>query len=50
MLGWRHDVPQIMSGCDWFILPRPEQQEGFSLAIVEAQLAGLSVTIKRHSG
>jgi len=48
MLGWRDDVPQIMSGCDWFILPRPEEpMEGFGLAIVEAQLAGLRLLLSR---
>ena len=41
LLGWRHDLAEIMSCCDWFILPHPEHPaEGFGLAIVEAQLAG----------
>jgi glycosyltransferase involved in cell wall biosynthesis len=40
-LGWRSDVPELMAGCDWFILPHPERPiEGFGMAIVEAQLAG----------
>jgi glycosyltransferase involved in cell wall biosynthesis len=42
MLGWRNDVQRVMRGSDWFILPHPEQpMEGFGLAIVEAELAGL---------
>jgi glycosyltransferase involved in cell wall biosynthesis len=46
MLGWRSDLPQIMGACDWFILPRPEQpMEGFGLAVIEAQLAGLRLVL-----
>ena len=46
MIGWRHDLPKVMSCCDWFILPRPEQpMEGFGLAVVEAQLAGLRLLL-----
>jgi glycosyltransferase involved in cell wall biosynthesis len=45
-LGWRDDLPEIMSCCDWFILPRPEHpREGFGLAVVEAQLAGLRLLL-----
>jgi glycosyltransferase involved in cell wall biosynthesis len=45
-LGWRSDVPEIMSCCDWFILPRPEQpMEGLGIAVVEAQLAGLRLLL-----
>src|ERR1019366_4930476 len=45
-LGWRDDVPEIMCCCDWFILPRPEHRmEGLGLAVVEAQLAGLSLLL-----
>lgn len=45
-LGWRNDLPEIMGCCDWFILPRPEvPQEGFGLAVVEAQLAGLRLLL-----
>ena len=48
MLGWRDDLAQIMSDCDWFILPRPEAPpEGFGLAVVEAQLAGLRLLLSR---
>jgi glycosyltransferase involved in cell wall biosynthesis len=46
LLGWRDDVPAIMKCCDWFILPRPElPMEGFGLAVVEAQLAGLRLLL-----
>jgi glycosyltransferase involved in cell wall biosynthesis len=45
-LGWRQDVAAIMCCCDWFILPRPEYpMEGFGLAVVEAQLAGLGMLL-----
>ncbi|HEV2136875.1 MAG TPA: glycosyltransferase [Terracidiphilus sp.] len=47
-LGWRADVPEIMRCCDWFILPRPEQpMEGFGIAVVEAELAGLRLLLSR---
>lgn len=46
LLGWRDDVARIMMCSDWFILPRPEQpKEGFGLAVVEAQLAGLRLLL-----
>ena len=45
-LGWRDDLPEIMSCCEWFILPRREcPPEGFGLAVVEAQLAGLRLLL-----
>lgn len=48
MLGWRDDLPHIMRSCDLFILPRPEHpMEGFGLAVVEAQLAGLPLLVSR---
>src|SRR5262249_17352681 len=48
MLGWRQDLPAIMSVSDWFILARPEQRmEGYGLAVVEAQLAGLHMLLSR---
>ena len=48
MLGWRSDLPEVMICCDWFILPRPEQpMEGFGLAVIEAQLAGLRLLLSR---
>lgn len=47
-LGWRNDVPQLMSVCDWFILPHPEDPlEGFGIAVVEAQLAGQRLLISK---
>jgi glycosyltransferase involved in cell wall biosynthesis len=47
-LGWRDDVAEIMCCSDWFILPHPEHPvEGFGLAIVEAQLAGLRMLLSR---
>jgi glycosyltransferase involved in cell wall biosynthesis len=48
MLGWRDDLASVMRCADWFILPRPEQpMEGFGLAVVEAQLAGLRLLLSR---
>ena len=48
MVGWRNDLPEIMSCSDWFILPHPEYPvEGFGLAVVEAQLAGLRMLLSR---
>lgn len=47
-LGWRNDLHEIMCCSDWFILPHPEDpMEGFGLAIVEAQLAGLRLLLSR---
>lgn len=46
MLGWRSDLAEVMSCSDWFILPHPEHPpEGFGLAVVEAQLAGLRMLL-----
>jgi glycosyltransferase involved in cell wall biosynthesis len=48
LLGWRNDLPEIMSCSDWFILPRPEHpKEGFGMAVVEAQLAGLRMLLSQ---
>ena len=48
LLGWRNDLPEIMSCSDLFILPHPEDPvEGFGLAVVEAQLAGLRMLLSR---
>ena len=48
LLGWRSDLPHVMAHADWFILPRPEHpMEGFGLAVVEAQLAGLRMLLSR---
>jgi glycosyltransferase involved in cell wall biosynthesis len=45
-LGWRGDIPELMAGSDWFILPHPEHPlEGFGIAVVEAQLAGLRLLL-----
>jgi glycosyltransferase involved in cell wall biosynthesis len=45
-LGWRNEVAEIMCCCDWFVLPRPERpMEGFGIAVVEAQLAGLELLL-----
>ena len=47
-LGWRNDLPDILRCADLFILPSPEQpMEGFGLAVVEAQLAGLRLLVSR---
>jgi hypothetical protein len=41
-------MPEIMSCSDWFILPHPEHPvEGFGVAVVEAQLAGLRMLLSR---
>jgi glycosyltransferase involved in cell wall biosynthesis len=46
LLGWRGDVAEIMSACDWFILPHPHHPaEGFGIAVVEAQLVGLRLLL-----
>jgi len=46
LLGWRNDLPEIMSCSDWFILPPPDHSvEGFGLVVVEAQLAGLRMLL-----
>jgi glycosyltransferase involved in cell wall biosynthesis len=48
LLGWRTDLARIMSCSDWFVLPRPEApMEGFGLAVLEAQLAGLRMLLSR---
>lgn len=48
LLGWRGDLPFVMAHSDWFILPRPEEpMEGFGLAVVEAQLAGLRMLLSK---
>lgn len=48
VLGWRDDIPIILCSADWFILPSPEDvMEGFGLAVVEAQLAGLRLLLSR---
>ena len=48
LIGWRNDLAYVMGCADLFILPRPEQpMEGFGLAVVEAQLAGLRLLLSR---
>jgi glycosyltransferase involved in cell wall biosynthesis len=48
LIGWRSDLAEVMCASDWFILPRPEHpMEGFGLAVVEAQLAGLRMLLSR---
>lgn len=48
LLGWRNDLPNVMNCSDCFILPHPENPvEGFGVAIVEAQLAGLPMLLSR---
>lgn len=48
LLGWREDFPAVMRCADWFVLPAPEEvMEGFGLAVVEAQLAGLRLLVSR---
>ncbi|HLY78849.1 MAG TPA: glycosyltransferase [Caulobacteraceae bacterium] len=48
LLGWRDDIAEIMSASDWFILPHPHQpMEGFGIAVVEAQLAGLRLLLSQ---
>jgi len=47
-LGWRNDLPEIMNCSEWCILPHPEHPvEGFGLAVVEAQLAGMRMLLSR---
>jgi glycosyltransferase involved in cell wall biosynthesis len=41
LIGWRDDLPAVLTAADCFILPHPDRPpEGFGLAVVEAQLAG----------
>jgi glycosyltransferase involved in cell wall biosynthesis len=48
MIGWRDDVAEVMSASDLFILPRLERpMEGFGLAVIEAQLAGLRMLLSQ---
>jgi glycosyltransferase involved in cell wall biosynthesis len=46
LLGWRDDLPEVMGASDLFILPHVEEAlEGFGLAVLEAQLAGLRLLV-----
>lgn len=45
-IGWRDDIVEVMASSDCFILPHPEHPiEGFGIAVVEAQLAGLPLLL-----
>lgn len=47
-LGWRDDLPDIMRCCDLYLHTGPEQPpEGFGLAVVEAELAGLRLLVSQ---
>jgi glycosyltransferase involved in cell wall biosynthesis len=42
----RDDLAELMAASDCFILPHPDQpMEGFGIAVVEAQLAGLPLML-----
>ena len=46
LIGWRNDLPEVMCASDVFILPHVEEAlEGFGLAVLEAQLAGLRLLL-----
>ena len=46
LIGWRDDIAEVMSASDWFVLPHPHApMEGFGIAVVEAQLAGLRLLL-----
>jgi glycosyltransferase involved in cell wall biosynthesis len=46
LLGWRAEIAEVMCAADWFILPHPHHPlEGFGMAVVEAQLAGLRLLL-----
>jgi glycosyltransferase involved in cell wall biosynthesis len=46
LVGWRSDLAEVMCASDLFILPHVEAAlEGFGLAVLEAQLAGLRLLL-----
>ncbi len=47
-LGIRRDVPELLAAMDVFVLP--SDQEGFSVALVEAMAAGLPVVVSDLPG
>lgn len=48
LLGFRNDVPQILSDLDVFVLS--STSEGFSIATIEAMAAGKPVVVTRSGG
>jgi glycosyltransferase involved in cell wall biosynthesis len=48
LLGFRHDIPELMRASDALVWPSLEQtKEGLGLGIVEAQSAGLPIIMSR---
>lgn len=45
-LGARNDVPQILSGCDCFLMP--SLFEGLPISLVEAQISGLKCLVSEN--
>jgi glycosyltransferase involved in cell wall biosynthesis len=46
ILGWREDIPMVMTSCDVFVFPRKEfPKEALGLVVIEAQAAGLPMFI-----
>jgi len=49
LLGLRRDVPALLAGCD-VLLSASRCDEGFSLVVAEAQMAGVPVVATRSGG
>ncbi len=47
-LGWRNDVPELLAAADTFVMP--SEREGWSLALLEAMVAGLTIVITDCAG